>query len=743
MKKTLKILFITLMVIVAVTLITSITAHIVLTTNISHKLNRDISLSMVYLNPFTGAVYIKGLQCTEQDQQTDFMHANSLFVRINPCALPFRQVRIASIDADALFVSIVNQDSCFNFSDIPERFKTTENDTIKQHNKKSWAIHLNNIELEQSTVIYSAPAKNNNWRLSDFDLTIPGIHLAGDNSDAGISIDFPNGGGTLKVNGRYNKAKQAFQLAVKTQNLNAKHAFPIIKEHLNIHSLEALIDGDLMANGAVNDPMATNITGTITVKNIDLKDTRRHSAVICPLMHLNVKSIAMKNMTIDIEKIKIDSLAVDIVNEKNSNTIKNILHKDPDNDESTQTAQNEPTTDYDGNELNMDFDKLRLRIGEMDVQRCAVNYEDYTLPSDFKYQITGIKIQGKEVDTRSATNHIIAAGQLPDGGSMMINWRGALNPIKSSSRVVAMLRNIKITKLSPWTEYMFGYPIKNGTLSINSDNTIIHGKLSATEQIDLFKPEVGKKKKRYTPVVADIPLKMALNLLTDPKGYIKMEVPVEGDINSPTFHLSDIIGKAVGSILLKATAAPFLAMAKASNKNNDLSYIAININMPDFTLDQYEKLDLIAQMMTENEDLQLILTQQYNTNNAIADRAVFNIKKEYYESRNQGIGNLTLIDLQKITAIRDSDRDFQAFCKSKIGSKGSLANRAVKHYGEENIKEQLSEIAEHRNNFVFRYLTKQKDLDKDRIIITTDEQDALKTFKGTPRYCVTAKIPEE
>lgn len=747
MKKLLKIALIVLAVVFGLSLIVSVTAHIVVSTAISKKLNRDISLSMVYVNPVTGAVYLRGLHCTEQDKQSPFVNAKSLYVRINPYALALRQVRIGTIETNGLYISVVNQDTCFNFSDIPERFKSKKPETEPEEKGKPWAIHLSDISLQKSNVVYTEPSKSNKWHIADFDLSIPGIHLADNNSAAGISIDFPHGSGSLQLKGKYNDASQNFAIAVRTQGLDVKHAFPIIKQHLNIYSLDADIDADMTVQGSVNDPMTTTLKGMLTINDISLNDTRWHTAMECPQMHVNVKSIALKNMLVDIEKISVDSLAFDIINEKDANTISDIFKKPADVKDTQETKADSQEPEENKGSVNSqlaeNMDKLRVRIGNLDIKRCAVNYEDKTLPSDFKYRVTGISIQGKEVDTKSVSNHIVVSGTLPSGGSMMVNWRGALNPMKSNSRIVAMLRNMKIKDMSPWTEYMFGYPLQSGSLSITSDNTIMHGKLDATEQIDIHRPEVGKKKKRFTPVVDNVPLKLALNLLTNPQGNINMEVPIAGDLKSPSFSLKDVIGKAIGQILLKATAAPFVAMAQAHNRNDDLSFIDININMPDFSLDQYAKLDLIAEMMEENKDINLRLTQQYNINSAAMQFAVFKLKSEFYEYQTDKIGELTLIDYQKIDAIKENNRDFQNYCKTRLSSRGSLQQKALAYYGSEKIVEELSQAAERRNKFVAAYLTDRKGIDDGRINVITAPKETLRTYKGKNQYSVEAVIEDD
>ena len=749
MRRTLKIIAITACVFLTIAIIGSIAGHVVLATWLSHKLGRDVSASFVYCNPLTGGVYVHGLRCTETDGATTFVEARSVFVRINTYALAARRVSIHRITLDQPALSVVNQDTCFNFSDIPGRFQTSRKP--KAEGKKPWAVSLSRIKLHEASVRYAEPSNAVNWRFDGITLAVPGLDFNKGDKNTGVAIELPDGG-TLAMAANYQAQTKNLTLIAKADNLSPESLMPVIKQHLLVDDLKGNVSTRLTATGALDDLLAAHITGTLDITDFDMRDGWRHSVAQCKKMSIAINDISLKTMQIDVDKFVVDSLVLDLKTTGEGSTWSRLLPQKtkenpvlPSDSEYSDNSDNSKTSaeaiTYNGQRLSAD--NLRVRVGTLNVAHSTVAYEDKTLPTDFKYSITGLTAKGTEIDTRSTTNHIILTGTLPEGGSLMLNWRGSLDPAKSACRAVAMLRNVKLKALSPWTEHLFGYALQGGSLSVTSDNTIVHGQLDATEHLDVMKPELGKKIKRGTPVV-DVPLKLAIGLLKNPQGNIGIQVPVSGDLNSPSFKLSDVIGKAVGNFLLQATASPFVAMAKARNRNDDLSFIAIDMLMPDFTLDQYQKLDLIAEMMKENDAITLTLTQHYNTNSAVQERAVFNLKRDYFREQNQdAIGELTIIDLQKIAAIRDSNADFQSWCKKNVsGKRGSLREKAMAHYGTEALSQEVSQSAALRNAFVLKYLTEQHGIGGGRVIVNTAPAEELHRHKGSPQYTVTAGYEE-
>ncbi|GEM_PF-1597291 len=734
-------------VILGVALLCSVVATIVVKTRSLSLIGRRVDVSYVYLNPITGSLSVQDLSCLEADTLTPFLHADRLHVRLNPLALIGKKLRISRISLTGLDVNIINSKNGFNFSDITARFSSdsTEVDTTSS----AWTLDLNRIRLRKASVGYYDKIGNHHWQLDNLSLSVPHLGLGGEKTDAGVRLDLPNRGGTLVINGEYSEPNNTFKVEVKPEQLDIHRFLPFIQSYLNIRSVDATIDGHLLASGSLNDIAATRIRGELSLLGLDLKDHNRHSIALCDTCLLLVRNISLGTMQVDIDKLQLDGLRLDLRRTKDGNTLGDLLAVESTAD-STQVVQESADDEPDGSDEPLTIngeavsrERLHARIGRLSLNNGQIRYMDKTMPSDFKYQITDLNLQGTEIDTRSTSNHIVLNGSLPGGGTLMLNFRGGTHLETANARIVAMVRNAQLSDLSPWVESMFGYPVKSGTLSLSSDNSLIHGTLDATEVLNIYKPVLGKKRKRYEPKAGNIPLKMALDIMQDVKGNIELTVPVAGDVSSPEFRLSDVIGKALGQVFLKATAAPFLAMAKAKNKNIDLSQILIDPLEMDFQLDQYQKLDLIAEVMSDKQDIRLRLVQQFNLEDAIAQRALFDLKKEFYEKQTADkLGELTLVDIAKIRAIKNNNAEFQAYHKQVLSGKGTLTDKAIGYFGKDQLRDEVMASAEQRNEFVVHYLTEQKKLDKSRLSVLSMDQEQLLTYKGKPQYSVSAEMEE-
>lgn len=343
-------------------------------------------------------------------------------------------------------------------------------------------------------------------------------------------------------------------------------------------------------------------------------------------------------------------------------------------------ANGEETVSATADNLNVTIEKGNLEAMAFTLQANMQNitYNDETMYSPFVYHVDQMSVTANDLNMNGSSS-LRARAKIQDGGSLSAQWNGPLSLSSGSSKATISLKNIQTKPFSPYCEYFFAYPIVAGTLNLNSETSLHNGDLNSQNKIDLFKLEVGKKNKKLK-VDNDIPLKLCISLLEDVNHKMSLEVPVTGNINEPKFSFRQIIGTAIGNLLLNAVAAPFVAMAKASNKNSAVKNVPVDITATDITVEQYDALDQIADMMLQHENLHLTLTQNFRLDKA---------QKRYKE-------------LRKDTNPLDD--------------------------------------AELRNQRIYNYLTKRKGVSEEQLSITTMNKHELKRYIGKDKYTLSIEI---
>lgn len=718
-------------------------------------IGRQVRIERLHVNPFIGSLHIQGLHCSdaigaeregewrENESPGEFVGIDDLYVRVSLVRLLGKNVYLKHIHLSNFNINIWSTDTCFNFSDLPARFSSpdsvaaTEQDTTPS----AWRVALNDIRLHGGNVAYTDKSRGQHWALENVNLYVPGLFLGDRQTDAGLSLDLPDDGGNIRLKGAYNMSSNFYSVVADLRDIDLRQAEPILKEQFNLHSLHAWLNGHLNASGSLDEIMNVRVHGSLTLRDLDLMDDKRETQLTMREASVRISEISPGPMVFRFDTVLLDSINLHYTR-ATALPADTAEVEDEDFQESAPELAKEDSRERQEERSDR---KPSVLVRKFILKNSEIHYTDKTLFSKFKYDITGIR-GGADNITLDGDNHLVVNGRLPHGGSFMANWRGGIDLKRDNVRIVAMLKNVQLEDLSPWVEYLFAYKVKGGTLSAASDNTIQGGVIDGTQKIEIYNFKLGRRNERLAAEMKSVPLKLGIELLTDFNGKISLDVPIKGDVNSPRFSFGKIVGRAIGNVLLKATAAPFAAIATAADREDagDLTQIHLDMLQPDFSLEQYKKLDLLAGMLKEHPDLSLTLCQQFNLRNAVEERAVFKLKKQYYETCNESVGSgpLTLIDIQKIRNVKTNGA-FNSFAEPLIGKRGSLADRAVAYYTVDSLTTEVMRFADMRNRFVVRYLTEQQGVSKQQVEALTAPEDELMGYKGKSRYEVRGKSDKQ
>jgi hypothetical protein len=159
-------------------------------------------------------------------------------------------------------------------------------------------------------------------------------------------------------------------------------------------------------------------------------------------------------------------------------------------------------------------------------------------------------------------------------GSSPIAISGSINPLTpfASVDIKANASGIELTPLATYTTKYTGYPITEGTLSVDVRYLLAKEQLTAQNHIVPDRLTFGDRVANST--ARDLPIRLAVTLLKDSNGRIDLNIPVSGSLSDPQFSIGGVIWHAVLNLLLKAATSPFsLIGSLAGGANQNLSYI--------------------------------------------------------------------------------------------------------------------------------------------------------------------------
>lgn len=130
----------------------------------------------------------------------------------------------------------------------------------------------------------------------------------------------------------------------------------------------------------------------------------------------------------------------------------------------------------------------------------------------------------------------------------------------------ATLENMDLGEISPVSQKFTGFPITRGKLGLKLDYKAEAKKLDLDNKILVVGIQLGRKTAQ--PGGKDIPLDLAVSLLTNSKGVIDLDIPVKGDLSKAKADLSDVVSTAMAGMFAKILFSPlaFLNVAHGSGR---------------------------------------------------------------------------------------------------------------------------------------------------------------------------------
>lgn len=178
--------------------------------------------------------------------------------------------------------------------------------------------------------------------------------------------------------------------------------------------------------------------------------------------------------------------------------------------------------------------------------------------------------------------------------------------------IEAHFDNVRMPPLSPYSATFAGRKVAAGKLWLDLHYKIVNGNLAGEHKIVLEDLKLGERVE--APNALDLPFDLAIALLTDSKGKIRLAVPVTGDLDNPKFDYGNVIRAALASAITRVVTAPFRMLAGLFGKRNaeELRKVEFRPGSDRIAPVQREKLDGLAEALKQRPQLKLVVRGPYD-----------------------------------------------------------------------------------------------------------------------------------
>ena len=159
--------------------------------------------------------------------------------------------------------------------------------------------------------------------------------------------------------------------------------------------------------------------------------------------------------------------------------------------------------------------------------------------------------------------------------------------------------------LSPYTATFAGRAVAAGRLSLDLQYRIVDRALVGQNKAVMENFKLGERVE--APNALDLPLDLAIALLTDSEGRITVAVPIQGNVGQPTFDYRHLIREAIGNLIPRVVSPLFRALGRLFGGVDEVASIEFTPGSARLRPPEREKLDKVAHVLSERRELKLVI----------------------------------------------------------------------------------------------------------------------------------------
>ena len=368
------------------------------------------------------------------------------------------------------------------------------------------------------------------------------------------------------------------EAAVKLNDANLPRYFAYAKNYLDA----SLKSGELNAELNVKYAADASVSGKANIANIELADGSGDK--VFAFKNLKLSKISFAKNFLNLERVTLSApfLKTHLNKEREFNLSRLVKKSESENAQNADVKQAAPK-----NEKAAEVVKPQKKEGEFDfaiknilVENGDVDFSDASLFMPFATKIT--KLEGVLMDidsTRPAMGTF--EGVVGKSGFSKIGLKLLPYDPKKSTEVKLGFKDIDLVDVTPYSGQFLGYKIEKGKLNLTLNYEVADSKLNGSNVVNLDTLTLGEKVESKDAV--NLPLSLAISILSDQNNQINIDLPVEGDLNDPDFKYGGIVWEAVKKLFADITLAPFRflgsALGLSSQDLNTIDFMPANTEL--------------------------------------------------------------------------------------------------------------------------------------------------------------------
>ena len=463
---------------------------------------------------------------------------------------------------------------------------------------------------------------------------------------------------------------------IKLNDTNLPKYFAYAKPFLEAD----LASGQMSADAQLHYAKDIKADAKVSIKDIRLNGKKTEKLIAFKSLDLEKISFAKNDLAISGVSLNSPFIKAHLSKERKFN-LSQIVKDDKNKAKTEAKPESKKAASKKEDELKFSVKNFSLKNGEVD-------FSDASLFMPFATTIS--KLNGKltDIDKKRPSSGEFQ-GVVGKNGFAQITAKLFPFELKQNTDIKLDFKDIDLTDITPYSGQFVGYKIKKGKLNLNLNYSVVDSKLNGSNFINFDSLTLGEKVDSKDAV--NLPLSLAISILSDQNNQINIDLPVEGNLDDPDFKYGGVIWAAVKKLFADITLAPFRFLGNALGLGSkDLSSIDFLAGSSELISSEAPKIADFIKLTGSKPKMKLSITPTYSK-----------LDESFYKNKK--------LDQKINQIIASSGKDYIAVLNELVPNLKDRNEKALREEALKGIevdKEKLIELANERANAVKEALIK-------------------------------------
>ena len=463
---------------------------------------------------------------------------------------------------------------------------------------------------------------------------------------------------------------------IKLNDTNLPKYFAYAKPFLEAD----LASGQLESSAEISYAKDIKADAKVSIKDIRLNGKKSEKLIALKSLDLEKISFAKNDLAISGVSLNSPFIKAHLSKERKFN-LSQIVKEDKNKAKTEAKPESKKAASKKDDELKFSVKNFSLKNGEVD-------FSDASLFMPFATTIS--KLNGKltDIDKKRPSSGEFQ-GVVGKNGFAQITAKLFPFELKQNTDIKLDFKNIDLVNVTPYSGQFVGYKIKKGKLNLNLNYSVTDSKLNGSNFINFDSLTLGEKVDSKDAV--NLPLSLAISILSDQNNQINIDLPVEGNLDDPDFKYGGVIWAAVKKLFADITLAPFRFLGNALGLGSkDLSSIDFLAGGSELISSEAPKIADFIKLTGSKPKMKLSITPTYSK-----------LDESFYKNKK--------LDQKINQIIASSGKDYIAVLNELVPNLKDRSEKALREEALKGIevdKAKLVELANERANAVKEALIK-------------------------------------